>query len=155
MLCILIKWRLKDETNFQLNFGFLLDTLIVWKPQMITSSCNVKFHTPKSESRFETHKNDFNLAKGQLLFAKYEIFTGLHLLNIVCWVFDQMNLIFNKWHLYDFIAMIRLWMHMIFEIGDLISEQERFTNREPWSDLQNHWHWQFLTIFEKPSNRRL
>ena len=112
--------------------GFLLDTLIVWKPQMITSSCTVKFHTPKSEIRFETHKthkNDFNLAMGQLLFAKFKIFTGLHLLNIVCWVFDQMNLIFNKWHLFDFIAMIRLWMHMIFEIGDLISEQERCTNR--------------------------
>ena len=40
-----------------------------------------------------------------------------------------MNLIFNKWHLFDFIAMIRLCMHMIFEISDLISEQERCTNR--------------------------
>ena len=37
-----------------------------------------------------------------------------------------MNLIFNKWHLFDFIAMIRLWMHMIYEISDLIPEQERF-----------------------------
>ena len=99
------------------------------KTTNITSSCTVKFHTPKLEIRFETNKNDFNLTMGQLLFAKYKIFTGLHLLNIVCWVFDKMNLIFNKWHLFDFITMIRLWMHMIFEIGDLISEQERCTNR--------------------------
>ena len=67
---------------------------------------------------------------GQLLFAKYKMFTGRCLLNIVCWVFYQMNLIFNKWHLFDFIAIIRLWMHMIFEISDLISEQKRCTNRE-------------------------
>ena len=116
--------------------------------------CTVKFHTPKSDIRFETHKthkNDFNLTMGQLLFAKYKIFTGLYLLNIVCWVFDQMNLIFNKWHLYDFIAMIRLWMHMIFEIGDLIPKQEWCTNkRKYWLNL----HWQFSIIIGKLNSQR-
>ena len=134
---------LKNETNFQLNLGSLLDTLIIWNHELLLHHVLSNNIPPKSEIRIEKHtkkKNDFNLTRSPLLLTKYKIITGR-----MYWVsgvgFDQMNLIFNKWHLFDFISMIRFWMHMIFEIGYLISEQERFTNREPWSDLQNHWHW--------------
>ena len=48
---------------------------------------------------------------------------------------------------FDFQQMTSLWfyfddnrMHMIFEIGDLMSEQERFTNKEN-IDNRNPWPW--------------
>ena len=60
-----------------------------------------------------------------------------HALNVMWWVFGQMNLIFNKWYLFDFISMIRLWMHMIFEIG--FSQTENLDRIYRIIDIDSSW----------------
>jgi hypothetical protein len=47
---------------------------------------------PKSKIKIDTknhRKRNFNLTIGQFLFSKYKTIKGLHILNDVCWVFDQ------------------------------------------------------------------
>jgi len=67
------------------------------------------------------------------MFSKYKTIKGLHILNDVCWVFDQKAWfskdLFQNWYLSDFISTTRLWINMIFEIWDLIPEQERLSNK--------------------------
>jgi hypothetical protein len=67
------------------------------------------------------------------MFSKYKTIKGLHILNDVCWVFDQKAWfskdLFQNWYLSDFISTTRLWINMIFEIWDLIPEQKRLSNK--------------------------
>jgi len=92
---------------------------------------------PRPEIKIDTknhRKNNFNLTTTQFFFSKYKTIKGLHMLNCVCWVFDKKKLDFLKY----FQKLTSLWFHfnnytwtnMIFEMCNLISEQERLSNKK-------------------------
>ena len=78
-------------------------------------------------------KSHFNPTLGKFLFSKCMTIKGLYISNNVCWVFDQ-----KAWFSKDFqkrtslisFQQTRLWIDMIFEIWELIPEQERFSNKK-------------------------
>jgi hypothetical protein len=78
-------------------------------------------------------KSHFNLSTGQFLFSKYKIIKGLHVLNDVCWVFDQRSLNFKKKNTdisLIWFQQLDFEIGMIFEIWELIPEQERLSNKK-------------------------
>ena len=92
---------------------------------------------PRPEIKIDTknhRKNNFNLTTTQFFFSKYKTIKGLHMLNCVCWVFDKKKLDFLKY----FKKLTSLWFHfnnytwtnMIFEMCNLILEQERLSNNK-------------------------
>jgi hypothetical protein len=67
------------------------------------------------------------------MFSKYKISKGLHVLSGVCCVFDQRSLIFK-----NTFTTIRLEIHMIFKICELILEQEKILEQKKSSTLLDH-----------------
>jgi hypothetical protein len=54
---------------------------------------------PRSEIKIDIKnhgKSHCNLLTSQFLFSKYKIIKGLHVLNDVCWAFDQRSLNLKK-----------------------------------------------------------
>jgi hypothetical protein len=115
-----------DKIDAQKKQSFFLYIYI--KPQVLTwASCFFLKFTEghlimyyqmmylKSEIKIDTmnyRKNNFNLTTSQFMFSKYKPIKKLHILNDVCWVFDQRSSIFKNtfknWHLFDFISIIKL-----------------------------------------------
>jgi hypothetical protein len=117
-----------------LSFNFSI--LFLKFTKKVTSSQTIKRYTQDQRLKLTQRtmeKSHFNLSTGQFLLSKYKILKGLHLLNDTCWVFDQRNLNFKKKKtdisLISF-QQLDFEIDIIFEIWELIPEQERLSNKK-------------------------
>jgi len=107
-------------------------------------------------------KSHFNLLMSQFLFSKYKIIKWLHVLNDVCWAFDQRNLNFKNtwkknWHLSDFISTIRLWnRHDLWNmrVDSRTKKKDCQTKRAPieFAKSWQKWHQYFSTLLKNLSS---
>jgi hypothetical protein len=77
-------------------------------------------------------KSRFNLTSGQFMLSKYKTIKGLHWIACVGFLTKEAwisKILLKNWHLSDFISTTRLWIDMIFEIWELIPEQDCQTGR--------------------------
>jgi len=140
----------RRETTFLDKAWVLTLTSCFWNLQKDHFIIDHQKIYPRSEIKINTKnhgKSHFNLSTGQFLFSKYKIIKGLHVLNDVCWVFDQRSLNFKKkkillqnWHLSDFISTIRLWnRHDLWNMRFDSRTRKIVKQKEHRSSLQNPW----------------